>query len=192
MYNFGICKLTNTFKSNKRDGMKNKLAYHPNQIAKGFTIILTLEYNFLHFLGDMIIQSLMQDSAELNLSTNKKLHLGGWSFPSTSHLSKIVFLYTTGCVWESVLECKWIPNPQVQFWTLINNFKKKMIGNSDPVSLPCPAALFHFSLERTTLLLDEQASSNPYGILPQRSNLVALSKGIPGLLQSPGCYIKGI
>jgi hypothetical protein len=99
VYNFGICKLTNTFKSNKRDGMKNKLAYHPNQIAKGFTIILTLEYNFLHFLGDMIIQSLMQDSAELNLSTNKKLHLGGWSFPSTSHLSKIVFLYTTGYVW---------------------------------------------------------------------------------------------
>jgi hypothetical protein len=34
-----------------------------------------------------------------------------------------------------------------------------MIGNIGPVSLPCPAALFHFSLERTTLLLDEQASS---------------------------------
>jgi len=60
--------------------MKNKLAYHPNHIAKGFTIILTLEYNFLHFLEDMIIQSLMQDSAELNLSTNKKLHLGGVIF----------------------------------------------------------------------------------------------------------------
>ena len=57
--------------------MKNKLAYYPNQIAKGFTIILTLEYNFLHFLGDMIMQSLMQDNAELNLSTNKKLHLEG-------------------------------------------------------------------------------------------------------------------